>query len=42
MIARRLTAQPDFRARLMRLCNDVLDHPFDGRILFIKQVGEVF
>ena len=36
MGARRLTAQPDLDDGLVRLSNDVLDHPAHGRVLFVE------
>src|SRR5690606_39256630 len=40
MVARRLAAQPDLCARLMRFRDDRLDHPFHRVVLFVEQVGK--
>jgi hypothetical protein len=38
MIARRLTAQPNFGAGFVRLADDVLDHPFHRLVLFVEEL----
>ena len=42
MVTWRLSAQSHFSVRLMRLLDDVLDHPFYSCILFIERAGQGF
>jgi len=41
MIARRLTAQPDFGAGFVRLADDILDHPFHRLVLFVEEMRQI-
>ena len=41
VIARSLTAQADFGADLAGLVNDARDHPFDGWVLFVKEISQI-
>ena len=41
MVAWCLAAQSDLGAGLVRLADDVLDHPFHGIVLFVEKFGKI-